>query len=218
MKLCDARSYFSGSTELILQEPGELARQLQAHACEEPYVREALLELHAFGAMMVAARRLTPAARTLAGAYALELLWDAGEAGLDFEELLAALRRRHKMSGRSRNARVLLTLWTSGAIEKVEYHGRVLAGRLAEIRRLHERELEALAQARDDERRAVEGDEQRDYAEERAQAAAAREEAEAEREDELREELETLDELEAEARRRDTFQAPEARFPTELRS
>lgn len=123
MNLADARSYFSAghgdnSFELRLQEPGELERQLLAHADEADYIKAAIVELYDFGRMLATARRLSPAAKTQAGTYFLELLWNVrgellwnsvGDGSTEYGELIETVRRRHNV-GLYRNARVFWRL------------------------------------------------------------------------------------------------------------
>lgn len=121
MSYFDSLSLFSEHFEQRVADPAELGRQLFAHRMEADYVKAAIVELGTVAQFKQRARKLTPAAKTLAGETAISWLFGVGGRA-SWGELSLTVRRAHKMAG-NRNDRVLQQLEDAGVIV-CTYHGR----------------------------------------------------------------------------------------------
>ena len=117
MNLYDARSYFDLTFEDRVADELELERQLIAHRMEADYIKAAILELARFGALKRRARKLSPAARTLAGQTILELVFAERDADgvASYGKVAVEARRRHRRAG-CRTQRVFDRLERDGVL------------------------------------------------------------------------------------------------------
>ena len=121
MSYFDSLSLFSDNFEQRVADPVELGRQLFEHRMEADYVKTAIVELGTVAQFKARARKLTPAAKTLAGETAISWLFGVGGRA-SWGEFALTVKRAHKMAG-SRNGRVLRQLEDAGVIV-VSFVGR----------------------------------------------------------------------------------------------
>ena len=121
MNLADARSYFSDGFAEACRDKTFVDEQIQAHADEPTYIRDAIRELGWYGELLNETKAKLGKEPGLAQRTALEYLWNHSAGPVSWGSLALWIRRQHPR-GASRSIRAVEKLEDAGVIS-VKHRG-----------------------------------------------------------------------------------------------